>query len=117
MVLNLVTSVLDREGYRVFPMQDAVSALHFAASPAGRPDLLLTDVTMPGLTGPMLAWLVHRDSPGTRILYMTAYPDSQDEENGIPARADVLRKPFSVGELVHRVRRALKRPRTANLKA
>lgn len=113
MVLSLVCAVLEREGYLVYPTQDPVSALRSAATPDGHPDLLLTDVSMPVLTGPALAWLVRKESPGTRILFMTAHLEGRDEEHGIPQEADVLRKPFGIGELVDRVRQALNTRRTA----
>lgn len=107
MVLSLVATVLDRAGYLVTRAADATDALELAASPDGAPDLLLTDVTMPGLTGPLLARAIQRRSPETRILFMTGHVSGMAGENGIPRGADVLRKPFRLGELVERVRLAL----------
>jgi DNA-binding response OmpR family regulator len=107
MVISLVTTVLDREGFRTVGTSDPMGALEVAADPTVKPDLLLTDVTMPLLNGPVLARLIQRDLPGTRILFMTAHSPSLDEEHGIPYGADILRKPFRVGELLERVRRAL----------
>jgi DNA-binding response OmpR family regulator len=107
MVLSLLATVLDRAGYRVTSAVDAMDALELAARPDGAPDLLLTDVTMPGLNGPLLARAILHRSPCTRILFMTGHPAVGEGESGIPRGADVLRKPFRVGELVERVRLAL----------
>lgn len=107
MVLSLVATVLGREGYRVTRAADPIDALELAARPDNTPDLLLTDVMMPGLTGPLLARAIQRKSPGIRILFMTGHAPPDDVENGIPCGADVLRKPFHLGELVERVRLAL----------
>lgn len=110
-VLSLVATVLGREGYQVIHAVNPIEALRLAALPDGAPDLLLTDVIMPGLTGPLLARAIQRASPGTRILFMTGHAPAGDGNTGIPWDADVLRKPFRVGELVERVRLALE-PRT-----
>jgi DNA-binding response OmpR family regulator len=106
MVVSLVETILDREGYRVMGTPDPMFALALAAGPR-QPDLLLTDVNMPRLNGPVLARLILRNSPATKILFMTGHAPSDDRELGIPEQADVLRKPFLLGELVERVRRSL----------
>jgi len=106
-VLELVRTVLRSEGYCVRDTGDPLLAINLASAPGDGPDLLLTDVSMPALTGPELARAVHAASPRTRILFMTAHAAALDRELGIPANADVLRKPFRIGELAERVRIAL----------
>ena len=114
MVVALVGTVLDREGYRVMRAGSPFNALELAEGPDGAPDLLLTDITMPLLNGPLLARAVQRAYPATRILFMTAQWPDVDGDLGIPQDADVLRKPFRLPELVERVRMALaERPATA----
>ena len=107
MVLALVVTVLDREGYRVTRAENPLQALALAGDDGCGPDLLLTDVAMPLLNGPVLARAVQRRSPATRILFMTANWPAEYTELGIPRDADVLRKPFRLPELVERVRMAL----------
>jgi len=106
-VLSLVGTVLEREGYRVVCTSDPSAALKLAAGSGGPPDLLLTDVIMPGVCGPLLAQSFREAFPGARILYMTAHSSGMDRDHGIPPGADVLRKPFRIRELVERVRMAL----------
>lgn len=106
-MVSLVGTVLEREGYRVVCTTNPQAALRLAADPTRKPDLLMTDVTMPELTGPGLAKAVQDACPAARILFMTAHYPSAYREHGIPPDADVLRKPFRIGELVERVRMAL----------
>jgi YesN/AraC family two-component response regulator len=42
---------------------------------AGKVDLLLTDVVMPGLPGPALAARLETVTPGLRVLYVSGYAD------------------------------------------
>jgi DNA-binding response OmpR family regulator len=107
MVLDLIGTVLDREGYRVLRTEDPTAALQLATGRDGGPDLLLTDVTMPALNGPGLANAIRSTHPATKILFMTAHSANGDLDYGIPHDADVIRKPFRIGELVERVRLAL----------
>ncbi len=67
--------------------------------------LLLTDVVMPGMTGPDLAARARALRPHIRILYTTGY--ARDEEDGgaqVPLDAPVLPKPFSVADLEAKLR-------------
>ena len=107
MVVSLVATVLDREGYHVVRTSNPAAALELAVGSGGAPDLLLTDVTMPGLNGPLLASAIQITYPSAKVLFMTAHSSGADCEHGIPRDADVLRKPFRIPELVERVKWAL----------
>jgi putative two-component system response regulator len=95
-------------GHEAVVVPDGLAALaQIAAEP---PDLLLSDVAMPGLSGFELCRRVKAD-PATRLLpvvLITAIGDDQ-KIKGIEAGADdFLRKPFSVGELRARIRSLLR---------
>lgn len=62
-MLRLVHRVLEGFGYRVLHGRDGRSALAVAEEHAGPLHLLLTDVVMPGMTGPELAELLRKSSP------------------------------------------------------
>jgi DNA-binding response OmpR family regulator len=67
-----------------------------------RPDLLVTDLRLPGMTGNELCRLVRerRELARTRILAMTAYDDPKTSREALESGADVyLAKPFSAEEL------------------
>jgi PAS domain S-box-containing protein len=113
-VRSLARRVLERGGYRVLAAADGREALAVARAHQGPIPLLLTDVVMPGLTGPRLAVRLRRLRPELRVLYMSGYT-----ENALPARAiapgapgasraaGFVQKPFVPEQLARAVRQAL----------
>jgi DNA-binding response OmpR family regulator len=73
-----------------------------------RPDMLITDVVMPGLSGPNLATRLREENPGLRVLYMSGYTDDATELHGtFWGGVPLLQKPFTPALLAERVRMAL----------
>ena len=69
-----------------------------------RPDLLLTDVVMPGVSGPQLADLMTERWPEVRVLYMSGYTDGMLADHGVDFNEiQLLRKPFATDELLRAV--------------
>ena len=99
---------LSAEGYRVFSAADGESGLQRAL--AEQPDLILLDVMMPKLDGFAVAAELRRLGRVTPILMLTAKGQVEDRVNGLDAGADdYLVKPFSIEELLARVRALLRR--------
>ncbi|MFL6675127.1 MAG: response regulator [Massilia sp.] len=71
-----------------------------------RPDLMITDYLMPGITGAELIERARRDFPGLPMIIATGYADMKAIEQVIDDDM-VLRKPFQLSELAARVERAL----------
>ena len=109
-VRQVVIRALTRFGYRVVEASSAEQALEQAGELGGRLDLLLTDVMLPGLSGPELAARLLEDRPRLKVLYVSGYAD-QDAFDGIETGEDwlFLPKPFSVEDLLERVRVVLDR--------
>jgi two-component system cell cycle sensor histidine kinase/response regulator CckA len=105
-VRSYVRHVLERDGLTVVPALAPEEALRTLAG-CGAIDLLLTDVRLPGLSGPQLAARVRARYPEVRVLFMSG--DSADGDAD-PASDAVLHKPFTPHELTARVRRLLGRP-------
>ena len=97
-------------GYAVAAAADGPSALRALAGGL-RPDLLLTDVILPGgMTGRDLAEAAQGRVPGLRVLFMSGYSGDVMLENGrLPPGVDLLAKPFRRAELVAQVRARLGR--------
>jgi two-component system cell cycle sensor histidine kinase/response regulator CckA len=107
-VRELARKVLVHDGYRVLTAASAREALDVARGCEGKIDLLLTDVVMPGLSGPELARALKHTRPETAILYMSGFPGDVEGREGLdPDTAPLLRKPFTPAALSHKVRELL----------
>lgn len=108
-VRKLVSRILERGGYRVLAADGAEEALRLSRSPGGgAPDLLITDVVMPGLSGPELARQLQQSRPGTRVLFISGYAEEEMiQRGGEDLDAPLLKKPFAADELLDRVGRIL----------
>jgi DNA-binding NtrC family response regulator len=94
----------------VFEAGDPGDALEIATGYADRIDLLLTDVVMPRMSGPVLAKLLTDVRPDTKVLFMSGYTDNAVvHHNVIQADQAYIQKPFSPDDLARAVRRALDR--------
>jgi CheY-like chemotaxis protein len=113
-VRQLVAEILENAGYTVLPAADGPSALELLRRHSDPINLLLTDVVMPGMSGPEVAAAVTSMRPGTEVLYMSGYTDSAIGHHGVlePGIA-FLQKPFSADDLTRKVRSLLSEPATA----
>jgi DNA-binding response OmpR family regulator len=100
---------LRREGYEVQVAGDGNEALRLAR--AATPDLVVLDLMLPGLDGLEVCRQLRRDST-VPILMLTAKDDEVDKIVGLEVGADdYMTKPFSMRELLARVRAMLRRSR------
>ncbi|MBI5070913.1 MAG: response regulator [Deltaproteobacteria bacterium] len=108
LVRYTASKVLHRLGYEVLVARDGCEALQLVQQHAGRIDLLVADVVMPGLSGPDVAMRALQLRPDLRILYLSGYPQVFVDEGGIIGDGvELLRKPFTPELLGSRVRRLL----------
>jgi two-component system, cell cycle sensor histidine kinase and response regulator CckA len=108
-VRDLASRVLRRLGYRVIPASGPEEALQRLEGPrAVGIHLLVTDVVMPGMTGPALATRVGSLVPGVVVLYTSGYA-RETLSRGADRVVDgpFLPKPFAPAELARAVRSAL----------
>jgi CheY-like chemotaxis protein len=106
------TSAIAELGYRPLACASGEEAL---ALLEGHDDvhLMITDVVMPGMTGPELGAQVRKRFPHIRVLYVTGYAGEAGEGGELEGEA-VLRKPFTVAALERAVGDALRRTTTAH---
>jgi signal transduction histidine kinase/CheY-like chemotaxis protein len=98
--------LLRRGGYQVETVSDAAHALQQLQQASF--DLLITDVVMPGMTGPQLAREAAGLSGTMRILFISGYPDDDLLAYEIATtQAEFLPKPFSRDSLLRKVREML----------
>ncbi len=72
-VRRLAQSGLKNSGYTVLEAGDGAKALELAAAHPGRIDLLITDVVMPGMSGPLLAEQLRAARPNLKVLFLSGY--------------------------------------------
>ena len=106
-LLRLITRNLQLEGYEVLPVSDGQQALEQIEQKS--PDVVLLDVMMPCMDGFTVCHKV-REFSSVPIIIVTARGQDQDKVRGLDLGADdYLTKPFSVDELLARVRAVLRR--------
>lgn len=107
-VRRLAVDFLTFHGYNVIEAEDGRKGFTtFQESP--RVDLVLTDIVMPGMNGPELAKEIAAQRPEVQILFMSGYDDGILEDQPISEDLILIHKPFTLDELIGKVREALSR--------
>lgn len=103
-----LVKTLESEGYRVISAVDGSSGLESALTE--KVDLILLDVMLPGLDGYTVCREIRQRGQEVPVLMLTARGQVQDRVDGLDCGADdYLVKPFSMKELLARVRALLRR--------
>lgn len=108
-IRHVAVRVLTRQGYTVIAASNGEAALSEARA-LGRPiDLLLTDMVMPGMTGPELAQHLREVQPDLRVLFTSGYSaDAVGRQFGLSGSAwSFISKPYGLADLTKEVRRVL----------
>jgi len=107
-VRALARDVLEMNGYAVLEALDVADATRLAETHPGPIHLLITDVVMPGASGPELARRLRARRPDLRVLCMSGYPESADGRiEGEAGWNAWLQKPFTPDGLMRKVRDCL----------
>lgn len=110
-VRNMVVETLHSYGYRLLEAHDGQSALELGEGPEVDLDMLLTDVTMPGMNGRELAERLQALHPRIKVLYMSGHShDILTREGVLDPGIEFLQKPFAPRALVAKVRELLSAP-------
>ncbi len=104
-LMHLVRGALTDAGAMVHTARSAEEALRAALPGADAPDLVITDVVLPGLAGPEFARILQGRHPELPVLFLSGYPDEALRQRGLdPLRQTLLRKPFTASALLGAVR-------------
>ena len=107
-VMKLLKTSLEMSGFRVLSSCDGQSALTLVADLEERPDLLLTDVMMPGISGMELADVIKKRFPGILVCFMSGYTNETIDRMGVlEGGSFFIHKPFLPSELVRTIRNIL----------
>ena len=112
-ITDLLSMALRYEKFDVLAAHSGREALD--AVPAFAPDLVVLDVMMPGIDGFEVARRLRNDATSLPILFLTARDATEDKVRGLTLGGDdYMTKPFSVEELVARIRAILRRVKPAS---
>ena len=102
MVRRVMVRMLERAGYEVSSHGSAEDAVDDPSAPA----LLVTDISLPGLSGTELARRLGERHEGLRVLYVSGYPRKKLEDDGHVVE-HLLKKPFGKARFLEAVETAL----------
>jgi signal transduction histidine kinase/CheY-like chemotaxis protein len=112
-VRRLVQRILERNGYRVLSARSGAEGLETAAAHEGQIGLVLTDVVMPGMSGPELADRMTAVNPDLKIVFMSGYPDHVPATSSLGVLGpdiNYIPKPFKEATLLEALERVLSPP-------
>jgi CheY-like chemotaxis protein len=93
---KLASSILEGYGYTVPSAGNGEEALQLLNDSPGIPHLLLTDVVMPKMSGPVLASRITEARADIKVLYMSGYTDDSIDHHGVlKAGIHLVEKPFN----------------------
>jgi two-component system, cell cycle sensor histidine kinase and response regulator CckA len=108
LVREYVYKVLSRRGYLVHAFGDPRRAIAYAAANDAPIDLVLSDVVLPDMSGPMMADEVLGCHPEARTLFMSGYADTAIVQQGVlEPGTRFLQKPFTADRIAQKVRDAI----------
>jgi signal transduction histidine kinase len=108
-IRELAGKFLTNNGYRVLAAGNGNEALDLARHHTRPVDLLVTDMVMPKLDGRELVRLLRQSLPQMKVLLISGYSHQTARDTGLE-ETPYLSKPFSMGQLVRKVREVLDRP-------
>lgn len=101
-IRSLVDQVLHRYGYHLLLAEDGPQGLEIFQQT--RVDIVLLDLSMPGMQGDEVLAKLKALSTQVKIILLTGFTEDEDELSGAHA---IINKPFSIDDLVLKVRQAL----------
>src|SRR5579883_1003331 len=104
--------ILESKGYVVDCIANGIEALRFIEENSHLLDLILLDISLPGMSGITICQRIRKQDITIPILILTARGTIREKVTGLDYGADdYLPKPFSVQELLARIRALLRRPK------
>jgi PAS domain S-box-containing protein len=101
-ILNVVTTMLTKQGFEICAMKNPREAIELFRQEPGRFDLVITDLTMPELSGLELSEGLKNASPRTPIILMTGFGKNIDDAGSVNEYGirKILKKPVRLADLV-----------------
>lgn len=107
-ILNFVKEILEDNGHIVHDFLSATKAISFYKDNNEKIDLVLTDFTMPEITGAEMVTRLKAIRNGFRVIFITGYADTEIFNDAIEHDFSVLSKPFTSNELIDKITSRIK---------
>jgi CheY-like chemotaxis protein len=105
---DLMGTMLSMLGYTVTLAANGGEALLLIETKGLRPDLMITDVVMPNMSGKELVSRLRKTLPDLRVLYMSGYTDNAIVHHGVlDPGTPFIQKPFTIGTIAEKVQAVL----------
>jgi two-component system cell cycle sensor histidine kinase/response regulator CckA len=102
-------SALVGKGYKVLEAECAESALAIVEKNGNKIDLIITDVVMPGISGPDMVKQIYKKYPNIKVIFMSGYgEDAFVESFGEDRKFHFLSKPYTLKQLATKVKEVMK---------
>ena len=112
-IINLERRILENLGYKVTPKTDSEEALEEFSARPDRFDLVITDMTMPKITGDRLARKLMEINPQIPVILCTGFNEAISEEKALAMGIDkFVMKPIVKDELAYTIRTVLDNPKS-----
>ncbi|TVR28405.1 MAG: DNA-binding response regulator [Balneolaceae bacterium] len=112
-LLNLLKINLSDQGYEIFTAKDGIAALDMYHN--HHPDLIILDIMLPKMDGFDVCKSIRKENQAVPILMLTAKAEEVDKVLGLEIGADdYMTKPFSIRELLARVKAIFRRMHVNN---
>ena len=106
---KMMKAMLSRLGYRVSLAANGGEALLLMEEKGLKPDLVITDVVMPNMSGRDLADRLQRNQPGLKVLYMSGYTDNAVVHQGVlDPGTPFIQKPFTLRDIAEKIQAVLR---------
>lgn len=107
-VREILQEILEMDGYHVLAVSNPLAALPVIEQYAGSIQLMVTDVSLPQMSGDRLAAQLRMVRPQAKVLYISGFPE-QEVFDHKPGKGTVgfLQKPFTVDALASKLRQML----------
>jgi CheY-like chemotaxis protein len=106
---NVTREVLEALGYTVLECANGTEALHLAKARRQPIHIILTDLVIPGIRGPELAFQIRKLHPEAQTVFMSGYSERVLQVPELGPDALFLQKPFNVASLSDKLRAAVER--------
>ena len=109
-VRSFAARALSNKGYNVLEADSGETGLDVVAEHGNDIDIIVTDVVMPGMTGPDMIKQISAEHPDIKVIFISGYAeDAFVDTYGTEREFDFLPKPFTLKQLASKVRETLEK--------